>query len=86
VSSETFIKAKKSSQAGSITTNRRYVTKGGTSIQTHVKSFTLPNHDSYRDGFGVSMILPFSELLDIPWKEEEAVAIKSAALLQLKDE
>lgn len=85
VSSETFVRAKQSSQAGSITTNRRYVTKDGTSIQTHVKSFTLPNHDSYRDGFGVSMILPFSELLDIPWKEE-AVAIKSAALLQPKEE
>lgn len=34
VSSETFVKAKQSNQAGSITTNRRYVTKDGTSIQT----------------------------------------------------
>lgn len=84
VSDAAFDHAKKTNQ-GSLTTNRRYVTKDGKSIEAHVKSFTLPHHEFYRDGFGVSMILPFSEFLDIAWKEE-AVAIKSATLLDSNDQ
>ncbi|RVU85877.1 PAS domain S-box protein [Leucothrix sargassi] len=72
-SGEAAFNEAKAGRLESITTNRRYITKEGKSIQTHVKSFTLPNHQSYRDGFGVSMVLPLNELLDTVWKEQAAL-------------